>query len=43
MACQFWTDVLNDVRISAEFKENVVQRHFNALQKLEAGGGIEGT
>lgn len=42
MACQFWTDVLNDARISVEFKENVAQRHFNALRKLDAEGGIEG-
>jgi hypothetical protein len=35
MANQFWTDVLNDPRISAEFKQEVASRHANTMRALD--------
>lgn len=35
MANQFWTDVLNDSRISAEFKQEVAYRHLNTMRALD--------
>lgn len=34
MAHQFWTDVLNDARISKEFEQDVAYRHLNTLRGL---------
>ncbi|MES2261349.1 MAG: type II toxin-antitoxin system HipA family toxin YjjJ [Pseudomonadota bacterium] len=34
MAYQFWTDVLNDARISKEFKQDVASRHLNTMRGL---------
>lgn len=34
MAHQFWTDVLQDARISAAFKQDVATPHFNTLRAL---------
>jgi len=34
MADQFWTDVLNDARISREFKQDVVERHVKTMRGL---------
>ena len=36
MANQFWTDVIDDPRISDEFKRNVATRHRNTLRKLNS-------
>ncbi|MES2257413.1 MAG: type II toxin-antitoxin system HipA family toxin YjjJ [Pseudomonadota bacterium] len=35
MAYQFWTDVLNDARISREFKKDVAYRHLNTIRCLQ--------
>lgn len=35
MAHQFWTDVLNDSRISREFKQDVAYRHLNTMRALD--------
>jgi hypothetical protein len=35
MAEQFWTDVLNDSRISEKFKQDVAYRHLNTLRTLD--------
>lgn len=37
MAYEFWMDVLQDPRISAEFKENVAARHMKTLEGLNPG------
>lgn len=37
MAHEFWTDVLHDPRISAEFKEYVAARHMRVLEELNPG------
>ena len=37
MAHEFWTDVLRDARISAEFKEHVAARHIRILEELNPG------
>lgn len=34
MAHQFWTGVLNDPRISSEFKQDVAHRHLNTMRAL---------
>ena len=35
MANQFWTDVLNDTRVSGEFKRDVAYRHLNTMRTLD--------
>ena len=35
IAVHFWTDVLNDTRISTPFKHNVAQVHLTTLHKLD--------
>ncbi|WP_133166858.1 HipA domain-containing protein [Solimicrobium silvestre] len=37
MANQFWTDVLNDPRISREFKQGIADRHLNTMRALNVG------
>jgi hypothetical protein len=39
MADQFWTDVLNDARISDDFKQNVAARHRMTLRGLDQPAG----
>lgn len=34
MANQFWSDVMNDSRISSEFKQGVAYRHLNTMRTL---------
>lgn len=37
MANQFWTEVLNDARISTGFKQDVAERHLSTLRNLDDG------
>ena len=37
MADQFWSAVLNDARISTEFKHSVADRHLRTLRNLDCG------
>ncbi|WP_141213238.1 hypothetical protein [Janthinobacterium sp. PC23-8] len=39
MASQFWTDVLNDERISSRFKIDVARPHLAAVQALRSASG----
>ena len=39
MANQFWTDVIDDPRISSEFKKEVAMRHLSTLRELKIDSG----